>query len=91
MWSCSARVSAPCHQERVNCALVYNSSGYDSVEALKLLEGVFDIYMPDFKFWGSPWAERYCQAPDYPQVAVGAIREMYRQVGDLVTDAGESL
>lgn len=66
--------------------LVYNSSGYDSVETLELLEGVFDIYMPDFKFWDEKWAERYCQAPDYRTVVTTAIREMYRQVGDLVTD-----
>jgi putative pyruvate formate lyase activating enzyme len=66
--------------------LVYNSGGYDRVETLKLLDGVFDIYMPDFKFWDSRWAERYCQAPDYREVAADAIREMHRQVGDLVTD-----
>jgi putative pyruvate formate lyase activating enzyme len=66
--------------------LVYNSGGYDRVETLKLLDGVFDIYMPDFKFWDSRWAERYCQAPDYREVAADAIREMHSQVGDLVTD-----
>jgi putative pyruvate formate lyase activating enzyme len=66
--------------------LVYNSGGYDRVETLKLLHGVFDIYMPDFKFWDNQWAERYCQAPDYREVAANAIREMHRQVGDLVTD-----
>jgi len=66
--------------------LVYNSSGYDSVEALALLQGIFDIYMPDFKFWDSIWAERYCRAPDYPAVAREALREMHRQVGDLVLD-----
>jgi putative pyruvate formate lyase activating enzyme len=66
--------------------LVYNSGGYDRVETLKLLDSVFDIYMPDFKFWDNRWAERYCQAPDYREVAADAIREMHRQVGDLVTD-----
>jgi putative pyruvate formate lyase activating enzyme len=66
--------------------LVYNSSGYDRVETLKLLDGVFDIYMPDLKFWDSAFAERYCQAPDYRDVAVRAVREMHRQVGDLVVD-----
>jgi putative pyruvate formate lyase activating enzyme len=66
--------------------LVYNSSGYDSVETLRLLDGVFDIYMPDLKFWDSTCAERYCQAPDYRDVAVRAVREMHRQVGDLVVD-----
>jgi len=66
--------------------LVYNSGGYDSVETLKLSEGVFDIYMPDFKFWDNRWAERYCNAPDYREVALDALREMHRQVGELVTD-----
>ena len=68
--------------------LVYNSGGYDSVETLKLSEGVFDIYMPDFKFWDNRWAERYCNAPDYREVALDALREMHRQVGELVTDDG---
>lgn len=66
--------------------LVYNTGGYDRVEALRLLEGVFDIYMPDFKFWEGRWSERYCNAPDYPEVARAALREMHRQVGDLVLD-----
>lgn len=66
--------------------LVYNSGGYDSVETLELLEGIFDIYMPDFKFWDGKWAERYCRAADYGTVAMSAIREMHRQVGDLVVD-----
>lgn len=66
--------------------LVYNSSGYDEVETLKLLDGIFDIYMPDFKFWEPKWAERYCNAPDYPEKARLAIKEMHRQVGDLVMD-----
>ena len=66
--------------------LVYNSSGYDSVETLKLLEGIFDIYMPDFKFWSEESGKRYAKAPDYPEVARNAILEMHRQVGDLVMD-----
>jgi putative pyruvate formate lyase activating enzyme len=66
--------------------LVYNSGGYDRVETLKLLDGIVDIYMPDFKFWDSGIAEITCQAPDYPEVVRKAIREMYRQVGDLVLD-----
>jgi len=66
--------------------LVYNSSGYDSVETLKLLEGVIDIYMPDFKFWDSTIAERACDAHDYPEIARNAVKEMHRQVGDLVID-----
>ena len=66
--------------------LVYNSSGYDSVETLKLLDGVFDIYMPDFKFWEGESAKRYARAPDYPEKARAALKEMYRQVGDLQLD-----
>jgi putative pyruvate formate lyase activating enzyme len=66
--------------------LVYNSSGYDRVETLKLLDGIVDIYMPDFKFWNSETAQRLCNAPDYSKMARAAIREMYRQVGDLVID-----
>jgi putative pyruvate formate lyase activating enzyme len=66
--------------------LVYNSSGYDRAEALELLDGVFDIYMPDFKFWDNRWAQRYCEAPDYREVAMAALREMHRQVGDLSVD-----
>ena len=66
--------------------LIYNSSGYDSVDTLKLLEGVVDIYMPDFKFWDPGSAKCYAKAPDYPEVARGAVKEMHRQVGDLVMD-----
>lgn len=66
--------------------LVYNSSGYERVETLRLLDGVVDIYMPDFKFWDGAWAARFCDAPDYPERAREALREMHRQVGDLVVD-----
>ncbi|MGP8268883.1 MAG: radical SAM protein [Terracidiphilus sp.] len=66
--------------------LVYNSGGYDSLAALELLDGVVDIYMPDFKFWDSAQAKRYCAAADYPEVARLAIREMQRQVGPLTLD-----
>jgi len=66
--------------------LVYNSSGYDSIETLQLLDGVIDIYMPDFKFWDAQIADQTCQAPDYPQIARDALIEMHRQVGDLILD-----
>ncbi|MCF6289697.1 MAG: radical SAM protein [Desulfobacterales bacterium] len=66
--------------------LVYNSGGYDSVATLRLLDGVIDIYMPDFKFWDPATGMRYTKAPDYPDRARAAIREMHRQVGDLVID-----
>ncbi len=67
--------------------LVYNTSGYDRVETLKLLDGVFDIYMPDFKFWDPAVSEKLCDAPDYPAIARTAILEMHRQCGDLVIDS----
>ena len=67
--------------------LVYNSSGYDSVETLALLDGVVDIYMPDFKFWDKDSARRLAGAPDYPEKARAALREMHRQVGDLAIGA----
>ncbi len=63
--------------------IVYNSGGYDSVETLKLLDGIVDIYMPDFKYWDSRWAKQYSDAEDYPEVARAALKEMHRQVGDL--------
>jgi putative pyruvate formate lyase activating enzyme len=69
--------------------LVFNTGGYDRISTLKLIDGVFDIFMPDFKFWNSEVAETTCQAVDYPEVARRAIIEMHRQVGDLqVDDAG---
>jgi putative pyruvate formate lyase activating enzyme len=66
--------------------LVYNTSAYDRVETLELLDGIIDIYMPDFKFWDPGPAKETCQAEDYPVVARGAIKEMHRQVGDLLID-----
>jgi putative pyruvate formate lyase activating enzyme len=63
--------------------IVYNTSGYDSVATLRLLDGVVDVYMPDFKFWRPETAERYARAADYPERARQAIREMHRQVGVL--------
>jgi putative pyruvate formate lyase activating enzyme len=66
--------------------IVYNTSAYDPLECLQLLEGVVDIYMPDFKIWDSGLALKYLAAKDYPQVTRRAIKEMYRQVGDLRLD-----
>lgn len=66
--------------------LVYNTSAYDDLEMLRLLDGVVDIYLPDFKYADRDIAERYSAAPDYPAIAKAALREMHRQVGDLVTD-----
>jgi len=66
--------------------LVYNTGGYDAVETLKLLDGIFDIYMPDLKFMDGEVAEKFCRAKDYPERAKAAIQEMHRQVGDLTID-----
>jgi putative pyruvate formate lyase activating enzyme len=73
-------------EQGLSIPLVYNSSGYDKKETLALLDGIVDIYMPDFKFWDGRWAERYCEAPDYPERVKEALKEMHRQVGDLVMD-----
>ena len=66
--------------------LVYNTGGYDKPDTLRMLDGLFDIYMPDFKFWEEKWADRYCGAPNYRDVVINAVKEMHRQVGDLVMD-----
>ena len=64
--------------------LVYNCGGYESVGTLKILDGIVDIYMPDFKYADSSYAAKYSNAPDYPETARLAIKEMHRQVGDLI-------
>ena len=64
--------------------LVYNCGGYESLETLRLLDGVFDIYMPDFKYAEAAKAQQYSKVENYPEVAMAALREMHRQVGDLV-------
>ena len=61
--------------------IVCNTSGYERVETLKNLEGYIDIYLPDFKYSSAEAAKKYSAAPDYPQVAIAAIKEMVRQVG----------
>ncbi len=66
--------------------LVYNTSAYDSLHSLRLLDGIVDIYMPDFKFWDREMSRLYVKAPDYPAVARAVIREMHRQVGPLKFD-----
>jgi putative pyruvate formate lyase activating enzyme len=66
--------------------IVYNCGGYESLEAIKLLDGVVDIYMPDFKYTNREMSLRYSRAKDYPSVAKTVIKEMHRQVGDLVID-----
>ena len=68
--------------------IVYNCGGYELVQTLRLLEGIIDIYMPDIKYSRSESAEKYSKARDYFEVCKSAVREMHRQVGDLVTDEG---
>jgi len=63
--------------------IVYNTSAYDALTSLRLLDGIVDIYMPDFKFWNNESARRLAKAKDYPERARAAIREMHRQVGVL--------
>ena len=71
--------------------IVYNTSAYDSLESLRLMDGIVDIYMPDFKYWRPEDALRYTRARDYPEVARRAILEMHRQVGPLRIDPGSGL
>ncbi|MFC1734161.1 radical SAM protein [candidate division KSB1 bacterium] len=66
--------------------LVYNSGGYDKVETIRLLDGVFDIYMPDFKFWEDDLAISACHVKNYREVACKVIKEMHRQVGELIVN-----
>ena len=73
--------------EGLRLPLVYNSGGYDSPEALRLLDGVVDIYMPDTKYGDPDLAKKYSHTPDYVRVNQAAVREMHAQVGDLKLNA----
>ncbi|MBI5806549.1 radical SAM protein [candidate division TA06 bacterium] len=73
-------------EQGFNLPLVYNSSGYDSQTSLKLLDGVVDIYLPDIRYCDPEASEKYSQAPDYPEVCRAALKEMWRQAGELETD-----
>jgi putative pyruvate formate lyase activating enzyme len=66
--------------------IVYNTSGYESVEALRLLDNIVDIYLPDMRYSDNAVALKYSGAPHYPEINRAAIREMFRQVGNLVLD-----
>lgn len=70
----------------LNLPVVYNSGGYDSVEALKLLRGIVHVYMPDLKYADSRMAQKYSDCEDYVEVARAAVMEMYDQVGELELD-----
>ena len=67
-----------------NLPLVYNTSGYESIEALQLLDGIVDIYLPDMRYSDDKNSMKYSIAPHYPEINRAAIKEMYRQVGNLV-------
>ncbi len=70
----------------LNLPLVYNSGGYDSIDTLKLLDGIIDIYMPDMKYSDDKTSEQLSGIKDYPKVNRAAVKEMHRQVGDLQID-----
>jgi len=67
--------------------IVYNCSGYESIEVIRLLEGVVDIYMPDVKFMDEKHSKQFSNAPDYPEVIKKVLIEMHRQVGDLTINS----
>ncbi len=66
--------------------IVYNTNAYDSLQVLKFLEGIVDIYLPDFKYFDDQYAWRYSKVKNYVPIAKQAIKEMYRQAGNLVLD-----
>ena len=67
--------------------IVYNCSGYESIEVIRLLDGVIDIYMPDVKYMDEKFSKQFSNAPDYPEVLKQVLREMHRQAGDLKTNS----
>jgi putative pyruvate formate lyase activating enzyme len=73
-------------EDGLNIPIVYNTSAYDSLESLELMNGLTDIYMPDFKCWNQKTSARLLGARDYPTIAKESIREMHHQVGDLKLD-----
>ncbi|BCB96660.1 radical SAM protein [Dissulfurispira thermophila] len=73
-------------EKGLSIPIVYNCGGYESLEAIKILDRVIDIYMPDFKYSDSQMALKYSKAKDYPEKVKAAIKEMHRQVGDLIID-----
>ena len=75
------------HRRGLHPVTVYNTSGYETVETLRMLEPYIDVYLPDFKYADADLAARYSHAPDYPERALAALEEMYRQKGSvLITD-----
>ncbi len=84
-------IAAALETAKLRIPVAWNSSGYDSVESLRKLEGLVQIYMPDFKYMDAALAARYSRAPDYPETAKAAINEMFRQVGPFKLDSGDML
>ncbi|MCL4456878.1 MAG: radical SAM protein [Nitrospirae bacterium] len=73
-------------EKGLNIPIVYNCGGYEAIESLEILDGIIDIYMPDFKYANPEPALKYSKAKDYPETAKAVIKEMHRQVGDLIMD-----
>ena len=80
------QIAAALAAEKLPVPVVYNCGGYESAETLRRLEGLVDIYLPDYKYADPVLAGAFSRAPDYPDVALDAIREMYRQTGDFRLD-----
>ena len=78
-------------EKGLNIPIVYNCGGYEFLHLIRLLDGIVDIYMPDFKYTDPEIAFRYSTAKDYPEAAIATIKEMHRQVGDLIIDKGIAL
>lgn len=74
------------YENGLKVPLVYNCGGYDAIETLRLLDGIIDIYMPDAKYASEKTAEELSRAPKYPEIMQAALKEMHRQVGDLMVD-----
>jgi len=77
--------------EGLDIPLVYNTGGYDKVQTLKILENIFDIYMPDMKYSGPDFGLEFSKVKDYPEINQMAVKEMHRQVGDLVLNKGVAM
>ena len=75
-------------KKKLSIPIVYNSSGYDSVDSLRLLQGLVDVYLPDLKYFSSELSAKYSKAPDYFEVASAALCEMLRQVGEVYFEGG---
>ncbi len=73
-------------KSRLSIPVVYNSSGYELASSLRMLDGLVDVYLPDLKYASGELAAKYSSAPDYPEIAKAALREMYRQTGTVSFD-----